>query len=88
MYNNNDNNISNNTAASEAVVESAHDSAPRTTRPCDITITKLLSCAIHTHTPARKSSTNFQLLYKFVLQTGLGMGMGINGTAHITKLLY
>ena len=48
-----------------------------------------LSCAIYTHTPARTSSTNFQLcyfailLYEFVLQTGLGLGMGINGTAHI-----
>ena len=46
----------------------------------------LVSCAIYTHTPARKSSTNFQLyylLYKFVLQIGLGMGMSINGTAQL-----
>ena len=39
----------------------------------------LLSCAIYTHTPARKSSTNFQLYY-FVIQicstNWLGHGHG------------
>ena len=39
---------------------------------------------IHTHTPARTSSTNFQLnylLYTFVLQTVLGRGMRMSITA-------
>ena len=45
-----------------------------------------LSCDIHTHTPARKISTNFQLyctclLYAVVIQTVLGMGMGMNVVA-------
>ena len=51
----------------------------------------LLSCAIYTHTPTRTSSTNFQLYYflhKFVLQPGLGMGMGINGTAQSACFIY
>ena len=46
----------------------------------------LLSCAIYTHTPARKilqTSSCTILLYTFVLQTGLGMGIGINGTAQL-----
>ena len=48
-------------------------------------IIPILSCAIYTHTPARKviqTSSCTISLYNFVLQTGLGMGMGINGTAH------
>ena len=43
-----------------------------------------MSCDIHTHTPASKSYTNFiciHLFYQFVLQTVLGMGMGMHVTA-------
>ena len=50
----------------------------------------LLSCDIHTHTPARKvlqTSSCTILLYKIVLQTGLGMGMGINGTAQLHYIM-
>ena len=45
-----------------------------------------MSCDIHTHTPARKNYTNLQLyylLYKCVQQTVLGLGMGVNVTAHL-----
>ena len=47
--------------------------------------TSNMSCDIHTHSPAQKSYANFilyHLLFEDVLQTGLGMGMGMNGTAH------
>ena len=45
----------------------------------------LLSCDIHTHTPARKvlqTSSCTILSCKFVLRTVLVMGMGMNVTAH------
>ena len=44
-----------------------------------------LSCDIHKHTPAKKNYTDFRLypfVYESVLQTVLGMGMGMNVTAH------
>ena len=46
----------------------------------------------NTYTPARKSSTNFQLYYLLYtlnllyVQTVLGMGMGMNVTAHLPPL--
>ena len=47
----------------------------------------LLSCAIYTHTPARKSSTNFQLYY-FVIQfcstNWLGHGHGYKWHSSLT----
>ena len=48
----------------------------------------LMSCNIHTHTPARANHTNFQLyylLYMFALQTVLGMGNGMNVTAQFSR---
>ena len=51
-----------------------------------IRIMYVLSCDIHTHTPARKSYTHF-ILYPFVssidIQTGIGMGISMNGTANV-----
>ena len=54
--------------------------------------TAIMSCDIHTHTPARNSSTKVLktsictiLLNKIVTQTVLGMGMGMNITAHIRE---
>ena len=43
-------------------------------------ITMQLSCDIHSNTPAQ-SIILYPFLIKYVLQTGLGMGMGMNGTA-------
>ena len=50
----------------------------------------LLSCAIYTHAPARKSSTNFQLYY-FVVQicstNWLGHGHGYKWRPYMTRFL-
>ena len=48
----------------------------------------MVSCAIYTHTPARKSSTNFQLYY-FVIQncSTNWLGHGHGGLAAL-RLLY
>ena len=51
----------------------------------------MLSCDIHTHTPATKSSNNFRLyhlLYTNVIQTVLGMSMGMNVEAQIHNTIY
>ena len=60
-------------AVQERAVEAVHADAPV------LVIITRMSCAIYTHTPARKSSTNFQLYY-FVIQfcstNWLGHGHG------------
>ena len=54
------------------------------------TFVVFLSCAIYTHTPARKSSTNFQLYY-FVIQicstNWLGHGHGYKWHSSVPVLL-